>query len=219
MRSGQALGQVEQVTVADVPGGDHDRRAADVVAGVEAGELAAAGAVEGALVAGDGAAKRLVGPERLVGQLEHVLRRLVECHGDFLLDDAAFAGDFLPVKNRVEIHVGQHVHQLGGVAGVGSGVVAGALLAGAGVYVAAEALDLLRDLGGGAAACALEKHVLEEMADAGLARALAAAADGRPDAEADAGHVRQLGRGQSEPIGQSGDMIHSLSISASTPAG
>ena len=121
----------------DVPGGDHDRRAADVVAGVEAGELAAAGAVEGALVAGDGAAKRLVGPERLVGQLEHVLRRLVECHGDFLLDDAAFAGDFLPVKNRVEIHVGQHVHQRGGVAGVGSGMVTGALLAGAGVDVSA----------------------------------------------------------------------------------
>ena len=121
------------------------------MSGVEAGQLAAARAVEAALVAGDRAAKRLRGPKRLIGQLEHVMRRLVECHRDFLLDDAAFADDFAPVDHRVEIHIGQHIHQLGGLAGVGTGVVAGAFLAGAGVDVAANPLDLPGDLRGRAA--------------------------------------------------------------------
>ena len=93
---------------------------------------------------------------------------------------------------------------------MGAGVIAGALFAGTGVDVAANALDLLRDLGGGSAASAFEEHMLKEMTDAGLVRAFATAADSGPDAQTDASHVRQLGRGQSESIGQSGDMIHAL---------
>ena len=205
---GQALGQVQQVGVADVAGSDHHGRATDVVSRMKTGQFALARAVEAALGAGDGAAKRLVGPECFVGQLQHVLRRLVVGHRNFLLDDAAFAGDLASVENRVEVHVGEHIHQCRRLAGVGTCVVAGVFLAGAGVDVAADALDFAGDLRGRAALGSLEQHVLEKVADAVLRLVLATAADGCPNAEADAGHLRHFDCGEAESVWQLSDVIH-----------
>ena len=64
-------------------------------------------------------------------------------------------------------------------------VVGGLLARGVGVDVAADRLDLLGDLRGGAAFGALEGHVLEEMRDAVLGLRLVARAGGDVGAERD----------------------------------
>ena len=137
-----------------------------------------------------------------------MLRRLVVGHRNFLLDDTAFAGDLASVENRVEVHVGEDVHQRRRLAGMGACVVAGVFLAGAGVNVAADALDFAGDLRGRAALGSLEQHVLKKVADAVLRFALATAADGCPNAEADTGHVRHFDCGEAESVWQLSDVIH-----------
>ena len=104
--------------------------------------------------------------EALVDAADEVARR-VEVHVHLLDDDALLAVDLLGVEARVADHVDEHVERH--VAGAGSAldVVARVLLAGEGVELAADPVDLGRDVAGRRAPLgALEEHVLGEVGDA-----------------------------------------------------
>ena len=102
---------------------------------------------------------------------------------DLLDDDVLLAHDLVAVERRLGQDVGQHVERQRHVGLEHARVIGGALGAGRGIEIAADRLDLLGDLAGGAPSRALERHVFEEMRDAVLVAPLVAAAGIDPDAE------------------------------------
>src|SRR5207244_6526174 len=84
------------------------------------------------------------------------------------------------------------------------GVVAGVFLAREGVQDAADRIDLLGDLRGGAALGALEEQVLEEVRDARLMRLLVAAAVLHPDPHRDRREIGQPLGEDADPVRQTG---------------
>jgi hypothetical protein len=120
----------------------------------------------------------------------------VEVHVDLLDDHALLALELLLVEARVQEHVGEDVDGDRRGARGALDVVGGQLLAGEGVELAADAVDLARDVArGGAPLGALEEHVLGEVRDARGGGSLEAGAGGDAD---DDGHARRVAHGGGE---------------------
>ena len=149
---------------------------------------------------------RLVGKRRGLNQVEyHVLRRILR-RCDLLEDHVALARKLSAVKARGEDDVAQDIEGEPEILTQHARVICRGVDAGRGVQFAADLLDLLCDVLGTAASGALEGHMLEEMRNAVLGQALAAAAGADPDAE---GHGLDVSPGMAhhgETIRQSGQL-------------
>ena len=138
------------------------------------------------LAADDVPAERLVAVEKLVVDAADVVARSVEVHVHLLDDHALLAVDLLRVELRVPEHVDEDVERDRPVLAGAADVVARVLLAGEGVELAADAVDLVADVARGRAALrALEEHVLGEVGDAARVRSLVARAGGEHDEAGD----------------------------------
>jgi hypothetical protein len=118
--------------------------------------------------------------------------RVVVRHGELLEDDPALGLELLGVDEAGGDHVGEHVDGHREVAVPHLGVVAGVLLGGDGVVLAADRVERHRDVERRARRGALEEQVLEEVRGAEVAGLLVAGSDGDPHADgraAAAGHV------------------------------
>ena len=110
--------------------------------------------------------ERLVGEEQPVVDAADVALRIVEVDVHLLEDHALLLLDLGRVEARVAEHVDEHVES--DVAGLRAAldVVAGDLLAGEGVELASDRVDLGRDRSRrGPPFRALEEHVLREVRD------------------------------------------------------
>ena len=125
----------------------------------------------------------LVGKRGCLHQVEHHVLRRVLCRGDLLKDHVALAGKLGAVEARGEDDVAQDVESEPEILAQHARVIRGRVDPGRGIELAANRLDLLGDILGATARGALEGHMLEEMGDAMLGQALAAAAGADPDAE------------------------------------
>ena len=81
-------------------------------------------------------------------------------------------------------------------------VIAGVLLRGEGVDLAANGVHLLGDAFSGAASRALEQHVLDEVRDARMRLGLVPRATSQPDADADGTHVRHSLGDETDTVGE-----------------
>ena len=145
-----------------------DHHALGPVPALEVGEERLSRGVPYRLLAPDDVpAERLVAVQQPLVDRADVAPGRVEVHVHLLDDDALLTLDLVGVELRPLQHVGEHVER--GVARLGGAfdVVAGRLLAGEGVELAADAVDLAGDHPGRRAALgALEEHVLGEVRDA-----------------------------------------------------
>ncbi len=146
----------------------------------EMGALEAAHAVGGAE---DRSADRLVGKRRFLHEVEHDVLGRIHGRCDLLQDHVALAGKLAPIEARGKDDVAQDVEGEGKILAQHARVIGGGVHAGRGVELATDRLDLLGDVLGAAACGPFERHMLEEMGDAMLAKALAAAPGADPDAE------------------------------------
>ena len=196
----QLLEPLDQV-VAEVAA-DADDHPLRPVPAVEVGEerIARCGA-DGLLAAEDLPAERLVPVEqRLVDRADVVARR-VDAHPHLLDDDALLALDLLRVEARVAQHVDEHVEGDVAVLCGAADVVAGQLLAGERVELAADAVDLAGDLARGRAALgALEEHVLGEVRDPARLGGLVAGAGCVEEQARDRLCVRHRRRQDADPV-------------------
>ena len=184
--------------------GDHAGRAIPAVEVVE--ERLARRAAHGLLRADDVPAERLVAVEELVVDAVDVVARRVVVHVHLLDDHALLALDLLGVELRVAEHVDEDVERGVAVLGRALDVVARVLLAGEGVELAADRVDLAGDVARRRTVLRpLEEHVLREVRDAvGVLRLVARA--GREHHEA--GDRLRLGHvGRTTPAGRSGRVV------------
>ena len=172
--------------------GDHPRRAVPAIEVRE--ERLTGGRAHRLLRSDDVPAERLVAVEALVVDRVDEVPRRVEVHVHLLDDDALLAVDLLGVEPRVAEHVDEDVECYVAVLGRALDVVARVLLAGEGVELAADRVDLPSDLARGRAPLgALEEHVLGEVGDPVRVARLVA----RPGREHDeAGDRLRLGHGR-----------------------
>jgi hypothetical protein len=98
------------------------------------------------LGARDEPAQRVVAVDRLGEDVVDLVTGLVLVHGDLFEDHAAFGLDVGRLEERVGHRVGQHVDREGEVVVEHPRVVAGVFLRGEGVGLAADRLDLGRDV-------------------------------------------------------------------------
>ena len=131
------------------------------------------------LAADDVPAERLVAVEELLVDAADEVARRVEVHVHLLDDDALLALDLLCVEPRVAQHVGDHVERDIAMLRGALHVVGRVLLAGEGIELAADRIDLARDLARARPPLGpLEEHVLGEVRDAVGLRRLVARAGG-----------------------------------------
>ena len=153
--------------VAD-PSSDPDHDPLREVPGVEVvRERLARRALDGLARAEDVPAQRLVGEEQPVVDVADVSLRRVQVDVHLLEDHALFLLDLGRVETRVTEHVDEHVQRDVSCLRRALDVVAGDLLAGEGVELATDRVDLRRDRARRRAALGpLEEHVLGEVRDA-----------------------------------------------------
>ena len=113
------------------------------------------------------------------GVAEHVLRVVLGA-ADLLQHHLDLARDLDRIEDRVLDGVGEHVEAEQGGVGGQRGVVAGGVERGEGVDASARALDGAGDLADAARPRALEEHVLVEVRESGLVRALVGRAHAAP---------------------------------------
>ncbi len=180
---------------------DHALRA---VPGVEVRcERLARGVLNRLAGADDVPAERLIRVQEPVVDVADVALRRVEVDVHLLEDHALLLRDLRLVEARVEEHVGEDVER--GVARLraATDVVAGELLAGEGVELAADRIDLRRDR-----ACrrtplgALEEHVLREVRDALRVRCLVPRAGREHDEARDRSDLGKRRRDDPNPVVQ-----------------
>ncbi len=136
---------------------------------------------------------------------DHVLG-LVHRRGDLLQDHVALAIHLGAVEAGGEDDVAQEIERQAEIGAQHARVIGGGVDAGRGIEIAADRLDLLGDRLRAPPVGPLEGHVLEEVGDAMLGRALAAAAGADPQPERhglDAG-ARVADHGQA--IGKAGQL-------------
>jgi hypothetical protein len=148
-------------------------------------------------------AQRVPGPVVQVEQIvDVVVRRILDLR-DLLQDDGALPLDLVRVEAGMQKQIGEHVRRQIGVLGQDAGVVAGVFLARESVQHAADGVDLLGDLCGGAAVGALEQQMLEEVRETALVRAFEARPVLDPDAECHRRH-------RDEALGNDADTVGKL---------
>ena len=154
----------------------------------------------------DRPAGRLVGKCHFLHEVEdHVLGR-IERGRDLLQDHVALAGKLGAIEARGKHDVAQEVEREPQILAQHARVIGGRVDAGGGVELAAHRLDLLGDGLGAATLGALEGHMLEEMRDAVLGGAFAAAAGPDPNPERDGLDVAPLMAHYGEAIGETGEL-------------
>ena len=131
----------------------------------------------------DRPAERMVRPGGRGEEIEHQVVRRVFDRPDFLDDDVLLSFELFRVERAVGEKVANDVEREPCVASQNAGEIAGALDSGLCVKVAANVLDRLGDLARASTASALERHMLDEMRQPVLARALVARS--RSDEHAD----------------------------------
>ena len=139
--------------------------------------------------------------EQLVGGRQHVLLVL----GELVQDDLALALELDFGKAAREHDVAEHRNEARRVGGEAAHVVRGVVLVGVRVDVGAEALGVPVDLLAAARARALERHVLDEMADAVEAPVLVAAAGAHEHADVDALEMRQGDGDDADAVAEADD--------------
>jgi hypothetical protein len=163
-----------------------------VVAAVVRDDRVALGGLDVLGAAADGTAERVVPQDGLEEALARDVARVVVRHGELLEDDAPLGLELVGVDEAGGDHVGEHVDGHAEVAIADLGVVAGVLLGGDGVVLAAHGVEGHGDVERRTGRRALEEEVLEEVRRPQVARLLVAGADGHPHADrgaAAAGHV------------------------------
>jgi hypothetical protein len=152
--------------VADSAADPHDH-ALGAIPRVEVGEEGLAGRTLDRLArAEDVPAEWLIRVQEPVVDVAHVSLGCVEVDVHLLEDHALLLLDLGGVEARVEEHVREHVEGDVACLGAAADVVAGQLLPGEGIELAADRVDLGRDGPCGRAALrALEEHVLGEVRD------------------------------------------------------
>ena len=159
---------------------------------------------------GQRSAQRMARPHGGGEQFLGDLRGLILVHQDFLADDPPLPLHLDRREARMLVKVGEHVAQLRQPPGLGLGEIAGVVLGGEGVQVAADGLDLAGDPPGGAAFGAFEKKVLQEVGRAVEPGGFVPSAHRRPQPDAHAGHVRHFRRGDAQAVGERGQVVHAL---------
>ncbi len=163
----EVLGDLgDEAVVVEVAGGGEDHVARGEAAGVEVEDDLLGEAGDGLDGAEDGAAERVALPEVLGEGLVDEVVGVVLVHLDLFEDDALFAGDVLGGEGGVQDEVGEEIKRRGKVLVQDFDVEADGLLAGEGVEIAADGVDLAGELLGGARGGAFEDHVLDEVGDA-----------------------------------------------------
>src|SRR5579883_3228653 len=104
-------------------------------------------------------------PDGLEEDIVHEIVGLVLMALDLFQDDVLFPAQLLRVDHRVAEHVGEDVDRIRNILRKHFGVVAGVLLVGEGIQIAADPVDLVGDLLGAAPLGPLEEHVLDHMRD------------------------------------------------------
>ena len=181
--------QVAERLGLDVAGGRDDQVPGRVDPGEVVPQRDAVDRADGGGHAQNRTSQRVTGPEALGEDLVPEIVGRVLHHLDLFQHDLLLARDLVGVERRPQQHVGQHVDGAGQVLVEHLDVVARALLGREGIELAADGVDLLRDVLGRPARRALEEHVLDEMRDARVGRALVARPAGQPRPEADRAHA------------------------------
>jgi hypothetical protein len=171
------------VVVVDRSGDGHDEVARAVVGTVVAVHVVTDGGPDALGRAPDGTPEGVVAEDRFEEAFTGHVGRVVVGHGEFFEDDAAFGLELDGVERRRGDHVGEDVDRVVEVDVAHPGVVAGVLLRGRGVVLAADRLEGDRDVERGARRRPLEEEVLEEVRGAALSGLLVAGAHGDPEAD------------------------------------
>ena len=147
--------------------------------------------------------ERAVAVEELVVDPVDVVARRVVVHVHLLDDHALLALDLLGVELRVAEHVDEDVERRVAVLGRALHVVARVLLAGEGVELAADRVDLAGDLARRRPLLGpLEEHVLGEVGDPVRLLRLVAGARGEHDEAGDRLRLRHRGRHDPKAVGE-----------------
>ena len=171
----------------DGAGGDHHHAFGGIVAVEIVVDLARGEGLHRLRRAEDRAADRLVGGRRFPRSLSKTISSGVSCAAPISCRMTCCSRSSSSGSNSESVRMSARMSTASGTSsGKHAGVVGGRLDAGRGVDLAADILDLLGDLAGGAARRALEGHVLEQVRDAVLVVALVSRAGLDPDPERDA---------------------------------
>ena len=133
--------------------------------------------------------------------VDEIVGRVLD-HLDLFEDDFLLALDFGRVERRSGDEIREHVHGHRQVLVEHLDVVAGVFLRGERVEVAADRVDLLGDVLGGAGGRALEEHVLHEVGDAFVSGGLVPRTAAEPYADAHRPHVGHPLGEQAKSVGQ-----------------
>jgi len=139
-------------------------------------------------------------------------REIVEHHvignvvggADLLHDHVLLARQFLLVEGGAGEDIGQDINREGYVILQDPGVIGRGLGGCRGIDLAADILDLLRDLAGGAALGALEGHVFQKVGDAMLVLQFIARARFDPGSDRNAFDMRHVLGNDGQPGGKPG---------------
>ncbi len=129
-------------------GGGDDQLARGVPALEVRDDVLAGGGADLLRGAADGASQRVAVHDLLAEALMDHIHGIVFGHGELLQDDAALGLHLRGVDDRGGDHIGEHLHGHGEVGVEHPGVVAGGLLAGHGVGLAADGVEGRGDLQG-----------------------------------------------------------------------
>lgn len=189
----------------DVADHDEEHVVRDVAGFVVGHDFVAAEGVEDVEVADDWMAIRMLaeggGEERLAGDAV----RVVVAHGELAADDLLLLDVFVGRERGVHHGVGEEVERGGDALRRDVDPVNGAVEGGVGIDVAAGGLDALGKLARAAGGRAFEKHVLEQMRDAGAEVAVLVDAAGfDPDLHARHGRAAVLLDDDAEAVRQRG---------------
>ena len=168
------LSEIEDMIVFDRAGGGHDGGAGAVAATQIKIDRRPVEGPDALPRAQDRPADRLVRPGGRGEEIEHQVVRRVFDRPDFLDDNILLSFELLRVERALGEKVANDVKHEIRVARQNAGEIACPFNAGLCVEVAADVFDRLGDFAGASTARALERHMLDEMREPVLARALVA---------------------------------------------
>src|SRR6516165_11178034 len=184
----------------------HHHVGAPIVAAEIGGEPRAVERAHGCRRAEDGPTDRLVSESGLLQLVPDEIVRRILGGTDLLHDHVLLAPQLLGIERWIGEDVGQHVKRKRHVSPQNARVVGGCLNRGCRVEVAADRLDLLRDLTGGAPRSSLERHMLEQMRDTMLVWPRVAAAGTDPHAKRGGLQMRHRVSDNNEAGGKTRDL-------------
>jgi hypothetical protein len=175
--------------VVDVPGGRDDQPVTAVVPAVVAHDRRALHGLDGLRRSEHRATQGVVRPDQLGERVVHRVAGVVVMHGDLLEDHAALVVDLTGREDRRGDHVADDVDGDRQIGVEHPRVVAGVLLRGEGVELAADLVERGGDRHRVASPGALEQQVLEVVRSTRQRGALVARADTDPQPEGDRAHA------------------------------